>query len=260
MLPGGARGSSKRVQVVLVLFCVALHTSSAFLSYFLGPRKTPAVGPIDADCVSKALDVNCSFYQCFNERHPCGDSENYAVNYGWRFCSRFDAHRNRLTAEGQRWLKAARNCSMVKILKHYRENAISCSAVQENMREAHADCESTHGLCRGRLIADNKEVLADVYTVSLNSGSQFLYSLEKCAMAQVSDAVTWLSARLLDFQGTGETVAQSVHPIVNDIRGQARNMGENVAREFSGWGTRLLNIGRLLFGSGESDDQARRTV
>lgn len=206
---------------------MTLHTSSAWFS-FLRPRKQQAAQPIDADCVSKALGGDCSFYQCFNQRHPCNaSSSNYAIDYGWKYCSRFDTHRNRLTEEGQRWLNGTRTCSMEKMLEYYRANAILCSEIETDMKEKHAVCEETNGLCRGSLIMDNKEVLVDVFTVSVNSGSHLLYSVEKCAVAHLGEAVSWLRDRFQSIQRAGRPILQAILPIVGDFENQAKKLVEN---------------------------------
>ena len=54
---------------------------------------------------------------------------------------------------------------MERMLEFYREEEIDCEEVEDKMKTAHAQCEAHYGLCRGRLLTDNREVFSDVYAL-----------------------------------------------------------------------------------------------
>ena len=54
---------------------------------------------------------------------------------------------------------------MQAMLRYYRRQHIICDDVEDDMKEAHAQCEEDHGVCSGNMLLDNKEVLMDIYKI-----------------------------------------------------------------------------------------------
>lgn len=251
----GRRGAPQRClgrgHAVVTLLLVTLHLSSAF---FLNTRtgKQAAKKPIDEECMAKARSGDCAFYLCFDERHPCSSigSNSYAITYGLKFCSRFDDHKRELTSEGRRWLDGTRLCSMEKMLDLYREESISCSKVEEEMKEWHAACEAENGLCQGQLLSENKEVFSYVYELDAQSVIRFLYSVKQCAGSKLSEVTAWFSDQLHDV----DEASRSVLPLFKDLEKQAKTFKENMEEKFNQIRDTFQLFGKTLLSRKSSND------
>jgi len=224
-------------------------TATSILDAFRTPRQN-AVGPIEDSCVEHAHTGSCQFYLCFEERHPC-HSRNYATDYGWRFCSRFDREKDRMTTEGSRWLNDTRQCTMEHLLVFYRADRIICSDLAATMKDQHASCEVESGLCRGRLLFNNREVFTDVYALNRQSATQFGHSVKHCAISTARQVATWFRDRL------GHV---SVMPVVREVRTQLRELGADVLheirriQEFWNDSDEARNVIETLFDVDEDDE------
>lgn len=237
---------------MFVFLClVMVQTSSAFFFNFRRATKQAANRSLDEECVTKARRGDCRFYQCFNERYPCADSNNYAIKYGYRFCSRFDLYYDQLTVQGQRWLNGTRLCAMEKMLDFYRLNELSCTEVDSQMKEKQAACEAENGLCNGRLLVENKDIFSDVYALNRRSAVQFLQTVKQCSLTKFREVATWFREQLHSF---GE-IGQSVLPFFQEVEQRMERLRENIQGEFSQLRDTAQQIGRA-FGATNSEETA----
>jgi len=180
-----------------------------------------AVGPIQDSCVEHAHAGSCQFYLCFEQRHPC-QSRNYATEYGWRFCSRFDLEKDRMTSAGRRWLNDTRQCAMEHLLAYYRQDSIVCSDLAATMKDQHGACEVESGLCRGRMLFNNRQVFTGVYALNRQSATQFVHSMKHCAISTARQVATWFRDQLGSIQ---------VNEVVSEVRSQLRELAADVLHE-----------------------------
>ncbi|ELU00177.1 hypothetical protein CAPTEDRAFT_220807 [Capitella teleta] len=124
-----------------------------------------AEGDIKRDCIAKAKKGTCDFFVCFDQRHPCEHS-NYALSFGWKFCTAFDQHYARFDAEAKNWINGTRKCVMEAMLEFYNEEHVNCQDVSEEMKDAHGRCGAENGICSLPLLHNNKHVLTDIYGVN----------------------------------------------------------------------------------------------
>lgn len=229
------------------LFLIMIQTSSGFFFSFKRGKQS-ASRPVDQACVAKARRGDCRFYQCFNERHSCGDSiTNYAIKSGYAFCSRFDTHKDQMTAQGRRWLNGTRLCAMEKMLDLYRLDALSCADVDSQMRESQAECDAENGLCGSRLLVENKDVFSDVYALNRRSAVQFLETVKKCTLAKFQEASTWFRDQLHSFGDIG----QSFLPLFQEVEQRMGQLRNDIQGEFSQLRDTVQQIGRA-FGAGNA--------
>lgn len=209
--------------------------------------------PKDERCLEDGRKGVCSFYTCFNERHQCPDSTNYAIKYGWRFCSRFELYRDQLTLEGKRWLNGTRLCAMEKLLEFYRADSISCSDVETEMKASEAVCEAENGLCHGRLLIDNKEIFSDVYALNHQSVARFLHSIKQCTIVKFREAAAWFSDQLHNVRGVGD----SVLPFFQELDQHVEQLKGNFQSRFSPLSDTFSEIRRGFesSNSGQQDDE-----
>ncbi len=65
---------------------------------------------------------NCVAYQCYESQMNCGP-DGYLINYGYKYCNRFESDRYRLlfTTEGKDWIICVREC-LIRFLENYFNN------------------------------------------------------------------------------------------------------------------------------------------
>jgi len=222
---------------IWLILCLILAgheaTASSILDAFRTSRQN-AVGPIEDSCVEHAHAGNCFFYLCFEDRHPC-PTRNYATEYGWRFCSRFDREKDRMTVDGRRWLNDTRQCSMEHLLVHYRAASVVCSDIAATMKDQHGACEVESGLCSHRILFNNREIFTDVYALNRQSVTQCMHSMKHCAVSTARQVASWFRDQISHIP---------VMPVVREVRSQLRELGVDILHE----------IGRLRNYWNDSED------
>jgi len=214
------------VLIVCVSIIISQSTASILINSLTTSPSQEAVRPIDESCVAHAHNGICQFYTCFEERHPCS-TPNYALDYGWRFCSRFDTHFSRLNLAGQKWLNGTRKCAMEHLLSFYQEESIVCSEVAAEMKDSHASCEVENGLCSGRMLTDNKRVFTDVYTINRHSVTQFLHSIKHCTASKLRQVSSWFRETIghIPILPAIREMRDSIIEIGSDIMSEVRRIG-----------------------------------
>ena len=54
---------------------------------------------VDKSCLGLGTNGTCMFYNCFDERWPCPETDNYAIEYGLEICERFDKYYDDFSTE-----------------------------------------------------------------------------------------------------------------------------------------------------------------
>lgn len=174
----------------LVIFFVGALIASSQAWFFGRSGRQEAEGPVSQDCINLARRGDCHFYTCFDERHPCTNN-NYALNYGWRYCVRFEQNYPMFTQQGKDWVNNTRKCAMDKMLEFYEATHINCEDVQAEMKDNHGRCEADHGLCDSNLLTENKEAFRNIYGVTKKTVMRFVFSVKHCGLSTVRDVVGW---------------------------------------------------------------------
>jgi len=220
-----------KMLLILCLMLVAHEvTATSILDAFTSTSQD-AVGPVEESCVEYAHAGNCQFFRCFEDRHPCS-TRNYAIDYGWRFCSRFDNEKDRMTVDGQRWLNDTRQCTMEHLLAFYREDSITCSDVAATMKDQRGSCEVESGLCSAGVLVDNREVFTDVYALNRQSATQFVHSMKHCTISTARQVATWFRDQFGHI---------SVTSVIREVRNQLRELGADILHEIRRIGDSLSN-------------------
>jgi len=208
----------------LMILCLLLVGHKAIATSILDAVTTPtqtAAIPIEDSCIDYAHGGDCQFFRCFEDRHPC-PSRNYAIDYGWRFCSRFDLEKSRMTVDGQRWLNDTRQCIMEQLLAFYLEDSVVCSDLAATMKDQRGSCEVESGLCSAGILVDNKEVFTDVYSFNRQSATQFVHSVKHCTISTARQVANWFR------DNVGRI---SVTSVIREVRNQIRELGADILGE-----------------------------
>ncbi|XP_076468062.1 stanniocalcin-like [Babylonia areolata] len=149
------------MKVVVVAMVMLMCRSSA--GWFLGNRERTAVSggrPVDEECVEEGEAGGCEFFNCFEERLPCG-RDFYMQRYGNYYCRRFQRYMANFTAEGQTFLLDSQQCITESLLEYYRRNDLNCHELEHAAIALIRPCYIRHGFCG--IIRDNKEPFLQVF-------------------------------------------------------------------------------------------------
>eukprot|EP00918_Siedleckia_nematoides_P070155 GHVU01152914.1.p1 GENE.GHVU01152914.1~~GHVU01152914.1.p1 ORF type:complete len:189 (+),score=21.89 GHVU01152914.1:37-603(+) len=178
-----------------MLVCI-LAGGEAWLFRNRKSNPQPASTPKDQECIEKAKRGDCDFYTCFDMRHNC-DYHNYALNYGLRFCTRFDERRAQFNQRAWDWINNTRVCTMQKMLPDYESEVIHCEDVEHTAKHAHSDCSAAHGLCDVDMIWQHKDIMVDVYKPSRRAAVRFLMGIKSCGLHHARRLLAWVARTMV---------------------------------------------------------------
>lgn len=118
----------------------------------------------DSACEAKADRGECSFYDCFEERYPCGEC-GFARDYAMYNCERFTNPRfyNNFNSQGRQWVNNTGRCLTKKMKTLYERPSLSCRETKTYMLGVISDCYVQSGFCD--IMIGNARALVDVYEV-----------------------------------------------------------------------------------------------
>jgi len=91
---------------------------------------------VTAECLQQAAWGECAFYDCMEERYPCGP-DGYNQKISKHFCSKIatmlgDPNNEGFDAFGRRWLNQTSVCLVSYMLPMYRDqSSTTCGAIKE---------------------------------------------------------------------------------------------------------------------------------
>ncbi|XP_078700603.1 uncharacterized protein LOC144927183 isoform X1 [Branchiostoma floridae x Branchiostoma belcheri] len=129
---------------------------------------------VQADCVTKALQGDCDFYNCLERRHPCGPKE-FASREGRTLCEALKKKKGLFNAQGQAWVTKFTKCLTRSLLPKYREESISCRHIHNFGYRAQDSCFIDTGICD--LVEDNQNEFALWYISNDVEDSRFQLEL-----------------------------------------------------------------------------------
>ncbi|RPA83350.1 hypothetical protein BJ508DRAFT_197606, partial [Ascobolus immersus RN42] len=91
----------------------------------------------------------CSFYaDCLEAKKKCGSS-GYALDYGKKYCNKFENAKSKFTTSGQRWVTKTMTCLQKKLVPAVKGTSgwTTCDAIEKKAFASHSDCYVSSGLC-----------------------------------------------------------------------------------------------------------------
>jgi hypothetical protein len=170
--------------------------------------------PIPYNCYEP--DGNdCEWYRnCLEKRYNCPSSENYAINYGEKFCKLYDESYNIFSNDGKNWVNNVRKCLQLEsapILKTYNET--NCTEIQKIAFNSHTPCYikplGKPGFCtlgikdKWKTFCTIKSAFIPYSGAALNSLTGLFKVLALCFLmsgAELLDQVYYLSAYKVNFE------------------------------------------------------------
>ncbi|CAF2604968.1 unnamed protein product [Rotaria sp. Silwood2] len=104
---------------------------SLVLIKFSGSHIIHATSPINQTCLNLGHANNCHFYQCFEERFPCG-SAYWILKWGYKYCTRMQKSLLNFDKNGQELIEQISTCLTNKLIKlrYYTMNKINCEKLR----------------------------------------------------------------------------------------------------------------------------------
>ena len=147
---------------------------SAFTLLLLLKHQAGSTHVVPVNC-TEPDGATCDWYStCENVYGPrnCTGEENYAINYGEKYCKKYDLTYHWFSANGQAWIDKVRKCLQVALVPTLGAG-LSCEEVKRIAFRSHPGCYADNGLC-DLLFTDWLKIL---YTVRQAFGDEFIETL-----------------------------------------------------------------------------------
>ncbi|CBW25826.1 putative exported protein [Halobacteriovorax marinus SJ] len=90
------------------------------------------------------LEDDCDYYSCIEEQRHCG-KRGYPLNFGKKYCLKFNKEEDRFSEEGKRWIRDVRQCLIDQALES--KDHLSCKEFKKEQFKAHVPCYIKTGYC-----------------------------------------------------------------------------------------------------------------
>ncbi|ETV98092.1 hypothetical protein H310_08837, partial [Aphanomyces invadans] len=119
-----------------VTVLAAAVASSCALRQDQGHHTDPANLP---QC-QRPVPKSCAFYsQCIEVAHPCGP-RGYAIDFGEKYCVKFNEKKDWFSEDGRRWLDGTMTCLQQKLVPMLRSPNVTCEAIRTFAFNSHPAC------------------------------------------------------------------------------------------------------------------------
>ncbi len=95
---------------------------------------------------------SCEYYRSLAHELKCPDND-YLIQFGERYCQRFDRYRQYFTPIGQRMLKRIKLCLQTSL---YNSENLTCENVKAIALDSHIECYKDANFCEMPLIDKNR--------------------------------------------------------------------------------------------------------
>ena len=106
--------------------------------------ETPLIfGETDNDCDDPSLNLSCDWYKrCLAKHLPnCREDEKeYAVNYGFKFCSLFTEQASTFSEKGKVWIESTKLCLQRELVKTMDKPTTNCTLIRADAFDSHPNC------------------------------------------------------------------------------------------------------------------------
>ncbi|KAK7097296.1 uncharacterized protein [Littorina saxatilis] len=162
------------MKVLLVAMVIFVAKANA---WFFRNSETTATADgrgIDDGCEAFGEAGSCEFFDCFEQRLPCG-RDFYMQRYGNNYCNRFNTFMESFTEAGQEFLVNSQQCVTRRLLEYYRRDYINCHDLEHDAIAMIGPCYMESGFCD--IIGDNTEQFIEVFEFNdlFGSGSAKLW-------------------------------------------------------------------------------------
>ncbi|XP_078701238.1 uncharacterized protein LOC144927581 [Branchiostoma floridae x Branchiostoma belcheri] len=115
-------------------------------------------------CETKALEGDCSFYDCFEKRFPCGRTQ-FVRREGQSLCEQLVKKAPVFNTKGQDWVTAYTKCMTRSMLALYNEESLSCRRIRNYGFRSQFNCLIDTDICD--LVENRQNVFALWYILDV---------------------------------------------------------------------------------------------
>jgi len=129
--------------------------SDCFLSQ-VASDNTPNFEHSNSTLCSNPVRGQCSFYEdCLETRYHCG-ADGYPLDYGKKYCNKFNAAKGGFTKEGQTWMLDTMECLQLALVPEAngpqqamveKQVGSPCDVLRRKAFGTHSQCYIESGLC-----------------------------------------------------------------------------------------------------------------
>ena len=142
------------------------------------------------NCIYFTNSFGCEWYtNCLDQKYPCGD-KGYAIDYGFKYCSKFNENISKFNAQGQEWVRNTMDClksTLAKEIVPYFDK--NCDIIRKTAFDSHPPCYIQNGFCELFTDVTNYPTLFSAfYTIfdikdffSSEAGKQVFQTIFKCS-------------------------------------------------------------------------------
>ncbi|KAK7450690.1 hypothetical protein BaRGS_00035364 [Batillaria attramentaria] len=147
------------LQTTVLMAVIGVSPASG---WFFGRANTASADdkPVDPDCEAHGEAGRCEFYQCFEERFPCG-KDGYMAKFGTPFCARFERVYGAFTPKGQEFVNGTARCLTRGLLQYYKQDKVDCHRLSHDAFDLVSSCYASNGFCD--VAEENAAVFTDVF-------------------------------------------------------------------------------------------------
>ena len=95
-----------------------------------------------ADCSQFSND--CEYYTCVAQSRHC-TSKSYPINFGRKYCLRYNQSFQKFSSNGKRWIQDVRRCLIQKMESY--DSELTCHELKIRAFKDHIPCYIDHGYC-----------------------------------------------------------------------------------------------------------------
>ena len=118
---------------------------SLYFLRFSSANVVHAKTTINETCINYGRNYDCRFYQCYEERFPCGPSY-WMLKWGYKYCDRMQRAAFNFDKAGQDLIKKLSQCLINKLLRHglYKFHDINCEVLRSTGQRIVQECYMTN--------------------------------------------------------------------------------------------------------------------
>ncbi|RUS85190.1 hypothetical protein EGW08_007016 [Elysia chlorotica] len=128
------------------LFILAFLINASFAFLFNHPVAQAEGREAAQSCLDHAQSGNCEFYNCFEQRLPCG-ANYYMLKHGLYYCNKMVTRTPRFSPAGQEFLGNITKCLMEPLQEIYSRDSVDCHDLEHDAVAAIAPCFNQHNFC-----------------------------------------------------------------------------------------------------------------
>jgi len=152
------------MKLLIVLVIVSL-VSNGIDGWMFGENRIDPHQEISQECLNHAAWGTCRFYECLEERFPCGH-RGYAYRVGLHFCRKITSKYDQLNESGLRWINGTARCLTEKLSPLYSSPFLRCGDIRDTGASAMVECNErveTDGSDFCWFVRENAEFYREVF-------------------------------------------------------------------------------------------------